>query len=68
MPENAFAEQIVPGTYVRVLAEGLISVGGISAGNIGIVGTANPNQRRCEHIDRTRINHGSSSSSTRPNS
>jgi len=42
MPENAFAEQIVPGTYVRVLAEGLISVGGISAGNIGIVGTANP--------------------------
>jgi hypothetical protein len=40
MAENAFSEQIIPGTYVRVLAEGLISVGGISAGNIGIVGTA----------------------------
>ena len=40
MPENAFSEQIIPGTYVRVLAEGLISVGGISAGNIGIVGTS----------------------------
>ncbi|WP_339065816.1 phage tail sheath subtilisin-like domain-containing protein [Teredinibacter turnerae] len=40
MAESAFSEQIIPGTYVRVLAEGLISVGGISAGNIGIVGTA----------------------------
>jgi len=40
MAEDQFSEQIVPGTYVRVRAEGLISVGGISAGNIGIVGTA----------------------------
>jgi len=38
--ESSFAEQIVPGTYVRVQAENLISVGGISSGNIGIVGTA----------------------------
>ena len=31
---------VLPGTYIRVRAEGLISVGGISTGNIGIVGTA----------------------------
>jgi Phage tail sheath C-terminal domain/Phage tail sheath protein subtilisin-like domain len=31
---------VIPGTYIRVRAEALISVGGISSGNIGIVGTA----------------------------
>ncbi len=40
MAEDQFSEQIIPGVYVRVRAEGLISAGGISAGNIGIVGTA----------------------------
>lgn len=35
------SELVIPGTYVRVRAEALISVGGISSGNIGIVGTAN---------------------------
>lgn len=40
MAEDQFAEQIIPGTYIRVQAEGLISAGGISSGNIGIVGTA----------------------------
>jgi len=40
MAEDAFvAEEIIPGTFIRVQAEGLISVGGISSGNIGIVGT-----------------------------
>ncbi|MGH2542398.1 MAG: hypothetical protein ACRDIB_06370, partial [Ardenticatenaceae bacterium] len=34
------AELVIPGTYVRVRAEGLIGAGGISTGNIGIVGTA----------------------------
>ena len=34
------AEFVIPGTYVRVRAEGLIGAGGISTGNIGIVGTA----------------------------
>jgi hypothetical protein len=34
------AELVVPGAYVRVSAEGLIGAGGISTGNIGIVGTA----------------------------
>lgn len=41
MAENfAFSELIIPGTYIRVRAEGLISAGGISTGNLGIVGTA----------------------------
>jgi hypothetical protein len=34
------SELVVPGTYVKVSDEGLISAGGISTGNIGIVGTA----------------------------
>jgi hypothetical protein len=34
------SELVVPGVYVRVRAEGLIGVGGISTGNIGVVGTA----------------------------
>lgn len=34
------ANVILPGTYITVRDEGLISVGGISAGNVGIVGTA----------------------------
>lgn len=36
----SMAEFVIPGTYVRVRAEGLISAGGISTGNIGVVGTA----------------------------
>ena len=38
--EEAFAEQIVPGTFIRVLSEGLIAPKGIAFGNVGIVGTA----------------------------
>lgn len=38
--EEAFAEQIVPGTFIRVLSEGLIAPKGVSFGNVGIVGTA----------------------------
>ncbi len=34
------SEFVVPGTFVQVRAEGLIGVGGLSTGNIGIVGTA----------------------------
>lgn len=37
---ESIGEMILPGTYIDVRAEGLISVGGISTGNIGIVGTA----------------------------
>jgi phage tail sheath protein FI len=36
----SISELVIPGTYVRVRAEGLIGVGGISTGNIGIVGSA----------------------------
>ncbi len=39
----SMSELIVPGTYIRVLAEGLIGVGGISTGNIGIVGSVAAN-------------------------
>jgi hypothetical protein len=41
MPETfSLSELVIPGTYIDVRAEGLIGVGGLSAGNIGIVGTA----------------------------
>ena len=41
MAENfSVSELIVPGVFIRVRAEGLIRAGGISTGNIGIVGTA----------------------------
>ena len=39
MEEN-FAEQIIPGTFIRVQAEGLIAPKGVAYGNVGIVGTA----------------------------
>lgn len=34
------AEMIIPGTYITVRAEGLISAGRIAIGNVGVVGTA----------------------------
>src|SRR5262245_996264 len=37
---ESIGEMILPGTYIDVRAEGLIGVGGISTGNIGIVGSA----------------------------
>lgn len=37
---ESIAEMVVPGTYIDVRAEGLISVGSIATGNIGVVGTA----------------------------
>lgn len=41
MPEDfTTAELVIPGTYIRVQAEALIGVGGVSTGNIGVVGTA----------------------------
>jgi len=38
---ETIGEMILPGTYIEVRSEGLISVGGISTGNVGVVGTAN---------------------------
>lgn len=40
MSESAFPSFVIPGTYIRVLSEGLIRAGGFSVGNVGIVGTA----------------------------
>jgi len=37
---ETIGEMVLPGTYIDVRAEGLIGVGGISTGNVGIVGTA----------------------------
>lgn len=37
---ETIAEMILPGTYIEVRSEGLISVGSIATGNVGIVGTA----------------------------
>lgn len=38
--EDNFAEQIIPGAYIRVQAEALIAPKGVAFGNVGIVGTA----------------------------
>jgi hypothetical protein len=38
--EFVLSQLVLPGTYIRVRAEGLITVGGISTGTVGIVGTA----------------------------
>ncbi len=38
---ETIAEMILPGTYIDVRAEGLITVGGIATGNVGVVGSAN---------------------------
>jgi hypothetical protein len=37
---ETIAEMILPGTYIDVRAEGLITVGGIATGNVGVVGSA----------------------------
>src|SRR5689334_18317512 len=37
---ETIGELILPGTYIDVRSEGLIGVGGISVGNVGVVGTA----------------------------
>lgn len=37
---EVITETILPGTYIEVRAEGLLTVGAISTGNVGIIGTA----------------------------
>lgn len=49
------SELVIPGTFIRVRAEGLISVGGISSGNIGIVGTATPAEDVTNAFSETHI-------------
>ena len=49
---ESIAEMVIPGTYIEVRAEGLISVGTIATGNIGIVGTAARGPRNGRPGDR----------------
>ncbi len=37
---EVITETILPGTYIEVRAEGLLSVGAIATGNVGVLGTA----------------------------
>jgi hypothetical protein len=37
---EVITETILPGTYIEVRAEGLLTVGAIATGNIGVIGTA----------------------------
>jgi hypothetical protein len=37
---EVITETIIPGTYIEVRAEGLLSVGAIATGNVGVIGTA----------------------------
>ncbi len=55
--ETSFpSEIVVPGVFVRVQAENLITAGGVSSGNIGIVGTATNAAGATENaIGRTQI-------------
>ena len=53
--EDSFAEQIVPGTFIRVQSEGLIAPKGVSYGNVGIVGTATAASGVTDAIGKTHI-------------
>lgn len=53
--EDQFAEQIVPGTFIRVQAESLIAPKGVASGNVGIVGTAANAQGGPDVIKKTQI-------------
>lgn len=44
-------ETIVPGTYIEVRAEGLLSVGAISTGNVGVIGTAEKGTAQVQRIN-----------------
>lgn len=49
------SEIVVPGVFVRVQAENLITAGGVSSGNIGIVGTAAAADGVTNALDQTHI-------------
>src|SRR5882672_766881 len=48
---EVITETILPGTYIEVRAEGLLTIGAISTGNIGIVGTAEMGGSQVETLD-----------------
>jgi hypothetical protein len=47
---EVITETILPGTYIEVRAEGLLSVGAIATGNIGILGTAEKGSGRIQTL------------------
>ncbi len=47
---EVITETILPGTYIEVRAEGLLTVGAIAAGNIGIIGTAEKGTHEVETL------------------
>jgi Phage tail sheath C-terminal domain len=49
----SLSELVIPGTYIDVRAEALIGVGGLSTGNIGIVGTARKLDENGDPVDIT---------------
>ena len=48
---ETITEMILPGTYIEVRAEGLLTIGAISTGNIGIIGTAEMGGAGVENLD-----------------
>ncbi len=54
--ETSFpSEIVVPGVFVRVQAENLITAGGVSSGNIGVVGTAEGAAGVTDALNKTHI-------------
>jgi tail sheath protein len=47
---EVITETILPGTYIEVRAEGLLTIGAIPTGNIGIIGTAEMGSSRIETL------------------
>jgi hypothetical protein len=47
---EVITETILPGTYIEVRAEGLLTIGAIPTGNIGIIGTAEMGSSRVETL------------------
>ncbi|MCK4791647.1 MAG: phage tail sheath subtilisin-like domain-containing protein [Desulfobacteraceae bacterium] len=47
---ETIVETIIPGTYIEVRAEGLLTVGAIATGNVGIIGTAEKGSSKIETL------------------
>jgi hypothetical protein len=48
---ETITETILPGTYIEVRAEGLLTIGAISTGNVGLIGTAEMGTAQVENLD-----------------
>ncbi len=47
---EVITETILPGTYIEVRAEGLLTIGAIATGNVGIIGTAEMGSSKIENL------------------